>query len=114
MRTSLLGDRSRAPEAQPWKLPLAQRPACGFVVSFQNFFRQQATSCEIIRQKVNKAAVLAKDLPFFARKLLRKLEKLDMSRRLVQFKSRHIYCQAICAETLLLASLVFALIDAAE
>jgi hypothetical protein len=58
-------------------------------VSFQHFLREQLASSEIVGEKMNKAAILAKNLPLLVGELLCKFDELEGSRRLVQFQSRH-------------------------
>jgi hypothetical protein len=52
----------------------AVRSAGGLVVSFQNLFREKLACCEVIGEKMNESAILAKDLPFLPAKFLRKLD----------------------------------------
>jgi hypothetical protein len=62
-------------------------------VSFEHLFRKQLARSKIIGEKVNETAVLTKNLPFLPREFLRKFDQLEVSRRLVQFKSRHrLFC----------------------
>ena len=78
-------------------------------MSFQHFFRQQAASSKVVGQKVNEAPIFTKNFPFLSGKFPRELNELEVSRRLVQFKSRHgIVPRPLCYETIFLASLVFA------
>jgi hypothetical protein len=47
-----------------------------FSMSFENLSRQQSASGQILGEKVDKASILTKNLPFLSTKLLRELEKL--------------------------------------
>jgi hypothetical protein len=45
-------------------------------VPLEHLFGEQSAGGEIFGEKVNKAAIFAKDVPLFSGKLLRELEKL--------------------------------------
>jgi hypothetical protein len=47
-----------------------------FPMSFENLSCQQSASGQILGEKVDKASILTKNLPFLSTKLLRELEKL--------------------------------------
>jgi hypothetical protein len=53
-------------------------------VSFQNLFCKQLGCRKIVGEKVNEAAILAKNLPFLPGEFFRKLDELEVSRRLLQ------------------------------
>ena len=53
-------------------------------MSLQNLFCEQLACRKIVGEKVNEAAILAKNLPFLPGEFLRKLDELEVSRRLLQ------------------------------
>jgi hypothetical protein len=62
-------------------------------VSLQNLFCKQLACRKIVGEKVNEAAILAKNLPFLPAELLRKLDQLQMSRRPLQSNVSWHFCR---------------------
>jgi hypothetical protein len=55
---------------------LSSRPISNFSVPFEDLFGKQPAGGKILREEMNEASILAKNVPFLPAELLRELKKL--------------------------------------
>ena len=74
---------------------LPSRSVDNLPMPFEDLFCQQPAGGKILREEMNEATVLAKDLPLLATELLRELEKLYVRRRFLHFRVSTHYRESI-------------------
>jgi hypothetical protein len=88
---------------------LPSRSVDNLAMPFKDLFRQQPTGGQILREEMNEATILAKDLPLLSTELLRELEKLYVRRRFLHFRVSAHYRESTMADELPFGELALAM-----